>query len=241
VHQERGAQASDLFPKTKHEVMTEEAIARALEQRVELVLPARVLVVPGDELTGYYCRSNPRRLASAVAEGLADSAYFQPTLSMPLEQGRAPEDVADPLQRLRERAARYRCPDVLLTFANFEHHVSPNPLAILYVGLVTMLFVPGDSIETDAYLDAVLLDVRTGIIVYATSLRLEESDPLVRPTNNAEAERVIERTLLERGGVELAKRIDKAALHAMTFGGKSLPAAADAGRPAAPVAPAAAR
>jgi hypothetical protein len=210
THAERGVAPTSIFPKLRTDVMTEEAIAAALDARIDLHVPERVLVVAADELTGYE-RPMARRLAATLADKLGDSAFFLPTLAMPLDrQNHDANDPVLPLQRLREKAARYRTPYALITFMDVTHETSATPLSLLYAPLVTLLFVPGERVEARADVHAVLLDVRTGIILQTTWAELERSDSFVRLGHTWEARSALEGELASRGGEKLAEKLERA-------------------------------
>jgi hypothetical protein len=216
-YEERGPTPGTLFPRQKNEIMSEEAIARALDAPVALRLPARVLVVSAEEVTGSgRGRDASRTLAAALADGLADSAYFQPTLAAPLADGPGGQaDAATPIQRLREKAARYRTPYALVAFADFEGETAATPLALLYAPLVTMFFVPGERVVARGTTQAVLVDVRTGVIVASCAAEEEKSDWFVRTFHTYEARYALEHDIAEAAGPLLARKLDRAGRQAL--------------------------
>ncbi len=228
VAQDRGAALACLFPKTKADIMTDEAIDRALDAPVSIDVPARVLVVPADELTGGW-RTPSKALANALAEGLADSSYLAPALSVPLGDRVQENDPATPMQRLREKAARYRARFALIAFADAESETSETPLALLYAPLVTMLFVPGESVTTRVAGDAVLVDVKSGAIVFADHADCDGADRFVRPTCTREARGALEERVAAAAGKDLAARIERSVRHAVTLEGKGKVEAAPPG------------
>lgn len=76
------------------------------------------------------------------------------------------------LAGLRELAARYRAEYLLLYRHRFVDDAYANPWAASYVALVTIPFAPGSTLETSGVVEATLLDVKSGTLLFTVFERI---------------------------------------------------------------------
>ncbi len=205
--------------------MDEAAIAAALARPVELELPARVLVVDlGRE-----------GLGEALTDALDQSPYFIPVPAMRGIQ--APPD-GELLAHMRLLAVRYRTPYVVIAGLQTNRDKSINVLSPLYLALVTIPFLPGFSVEVEGTVEAALLDVRTGTLLFGVTRDVEARDALVVMGEEWDAKRALDREIAKREAPAIVARFEQSARRTMEIRTAMLPPAAEPkGAPAPAPAP----
>ncbi len=197
-----------VFPQaqgTGFDRLDEAAVAAALARKVELEVPARVLVFDMGDFG----------LGEALANELSSSAYFAtvPALkTLPDETGSQ-----ELLAHIRLLALRYRTPYVLLAGHRFQVEKGSNALCPLYAALVTLLFVPGGTVDVHGTIEAALVDVRTGTIVFAASRSVEDGDGFVLPGESWDATKALYREIVTREAPKLAAELDTAVKRSLTL------------------------
>lgn len=192
--------------------MDEAAIAAALARPVELELPARVLVVDlGHE-----------GLGEALTDALDKSPYFIP---IPAMRGIAPPQDGELLAHMRLLAVRYRTPYVVIAGLQTRRDKSINILSPLYLALVTIPFLPGFSIDVEGTVEAALLDVRTGTILFGVTRDVEASDALVTMDEDWDAKRALDREIAKREAPAIVARFEQSARRTLEIKTAMLPPA----------------
>jgi hypothetical protein len=162
-----GAPAVDrsLFAPDPEGRLAEADLQRLLASPIELDLPARVGVVP--IVTAHDWRgpspdwTRVPRGASAFAAALAGSQPFtMVTEVLPIPSG------ALGMEALREVAARYALRYILLYREGLERRSRANGVAAGYATLLGALFLPGQTLAVDGFVEASLFDVKTGLLLF---------------------------------------------------------------------------
>ncbi len=160
-----------VFARDPNGQLTEDGIQKILNARLELDLPARVGVLPIVDAVDWRGPGPSYEMApaavAAMLKGLRGSEPFtHVTEMMPIPSG------ALGMEGLREMAARYQLRYVLLYREKVATKERINPWAIGYATLVGALFLPGDTLYVDGYVEASLFDVKTGILVFTVRRRV---------------------------------------------------------------------
>jgi hypothetical protein len=154
-----------LFARDPGGQLSEEALQTLLAAPVELVLPARVGVLPIITAEDWRGPSPDwKRVPAGVAPFARALRGTEPfgivTEMLPIPSG------ALGMEALREAAARYALRYILLYREGVRHRERANGWAAGYATLVGMLFLPGQTLEVDGYLEASLFDVKTGLLLF---------------------------------------------------------------------------
>jgi hypothetical protein len=191
----------DYFTRDRSAQLSESELREVLRSPVFLEENARVGVlpispgfVPGTQLPR---ESIPAALATALEESGLVEFTTEIAPDWPTDHG---------LAGLRELAARYRCDYLLLYRHRFDDQRRPNGWAALYVTLLPLFFVPGNSLETHGVLEASLFDVKTGTVLFTEAERVRGEDLATLPGTERTAE-LLQRSLLEKGVPKLAERV----------------------------------
>jgi rhombotail lipoprotein len=145
--------------------LTESELQHVLEAPVDLQFPARVGVVPLAYPFDASYRSSiaTRSIASKrFAAALVGNPHFSHVSDVSTELPKTPG-----IEGLRLLAARYRLRYLLLYSERWEDGTHVNGLAALYPTLIGMFVVPGVTVESNGLLQADLLDVRTGTVLFS--------------------------------------------------------------------------
>lgn len=160
-----------VFARDPQGQLTETAIQKILGSRLELELPARLgilPVVPSEDWRGpgpSYQRA-PRAVAR-IAERIRSPQLFTLVTEMiPIPSG------ALGMEALREIAARYKLRYILLYREDIRRRERLNPWAIGYATLIGALFLPGEDLVVDGYVEASVFDVKTGLLLFTTRRRV---------------------------------------------------------------------
>lgn len=152
--------------------LTEDALQRILSAPIEIALPARVGVlpiIPARDARG----PGPSPVAAppgagALANALRGAEPFSlVTEVMPIPSG------ALGMEALREVAARYHLRYLLLYREEIERQRRPNGWAAGYPTLIGALFLPGQTLRAAGYVEASLLDCKTGILLFTVRHAVE--------------------------------------------------------------------
>jgi hypothetical protein len=154
-----------LFARDPGGQLAEEDLQRLLASPIELDLPARVGVLP--ILTAADWRG-PSPDWHTVPAGVAPFAralrgaepFTVVTEMLPIPSG------ALGMEALREAAARYALRYVFLYREGVQRHSRVNGFAAGYVTVLGALFMPGQTLEVEGYLEASLFDVKTGLLLF---------------------------------------------------------------------------
>jgi rhombotail lipoprotein len=168
-----------LFTKDGNGALGENDLQHVLSTPIDLQFPARVGVVPlaqafdprGDVSIG--TRSVAARdLATALIGGPHYSHVSDVSTELPNTGG---------IEGLRLIAARYRLRYLLLYSERFEDSTHLNGWAWLYPTIVGMFVAPGVTVESSGLVQADLLDVRTGTILFSVvePMRVHEKEWMI--------------------------------------------------------------
>lgn len=144
--------------------VSEDDLQKVLDARFDLTFPARVGVVTLD-----------KAFDPAEPAGVARQAIVARTLTKNLEGSPHFSSVTDVstelpnpsgLEGLRTIAARYRSRYLLLVSTVTEDRSHLNNWAWLYATGVGVFLAPGQTVATDGLLEASLLDVKSGTVLY---------------------------------------------------------------------------
>jgi len=154
-----------VFAKDPEGQLAEADLQRLLTSPIALDLPARVGVVPIVTAADWRGPSpdwiHVPRGAGAFAGALRGSSPFTlVTEVLPIPSG------ALGMEALREVAARYALRYILLYREGIERTSQLNGLAAAYVTLLGALFLPGQTLAVDGFVEASLFDVKTGLLLF---------------------------------------------------------------------------
>lgn len=154
-----------LFTKDANGALGEGDLQHVLSTPIDLQFPARVGVVP---LAQAFDPHGPvsigtrsvaaRDLATALIGGPHYSHVSDVSTELPNSGG---------IEGLRLIAARYRLRYLLLYSERFEDSTHLNGWAWLYPTVIGMFVAPGVTVESSGLVQADLLDVRTGTILFS--------------------------------------------------------------------------
>ena len=108
------------------------------------------------------------------------------------------------VEGLREIAARYRAPYLLVYVERFEETGGVNAFGIAYLTILGGLVLPSYTVHLDGVAEASLLDVRTGTILFTVREPVKVESlalPLAVPTRMRE--------MVDRESAEAARRLAK--------------------------------
>ncbi|MBI5544501.1 MAG: hypothetical protein HY901_11465 [Deltaproteobacteria bacterium] len=144
--------------------LSEADLARILDAPLDLKLPARVGVAA---LGQAFCPSAPTTLDAGIAatHALAESLEGSPLVTVASEMA-TEIPTGGGVEGLRELAARYRTPYLLLYSERFEDRTHANGLAALWFTVLGGLLTPSQTVQGAGLLSVSLLDVRTGTLLF---------------------------------------------------------------------------
>jgi rhombotail lipoprotein len=157
--------ARSFYSKDPSGSLSESDMQHVLETPVDLQFPARLGVVP--LAAPFDARAHATLQVRAVASrdfasALAGDRHFSHvsdiSTDLPNEGG---------IEGLRVIAARYRMRYLLLYSERFEDQTHLNGLAWLYPTFLGMFVVPGVTVESQGLVQADLLDVRSGTVLFS--------------------------------------------------------------------------
>ncbi len=112
-----------------------------------------------------------------------------------------------PLDELRSAAARFQADLLVLVTTATTSYQRPNPLAITYLAVLPLFFVPGSDVSVYASAEACGLDVRSGIFLGCVSGRDAAEDRYVPFLYAADAFPDLSRRALRGATRELPHRL----------------------------------
>ncbi len=156
---------TSLFARDPGGQLSEENLQKVLASPLELDLPARVGVLP---IAGASDWRGPSPDWHGVPAGVAPVAralrgvepFSLVTEMLPIPSG------ALGMEALREAAARYALRYVILYREEIRRRGRANGVAAGYATVVGALFLPGQTLEVDGYVEATLFDVKTGLLLF---------------------------------------------------------------------------
>lgn len=154
-----------LFARDPAGQLTEEALQRLLASPVELDLPARVGVLPIVTATDWRGPSPDWTQVPAGLPAFASALRGSEPFTMVTEMLPIPSGALG-MEALREAAARYALRYILLYREGVRERQRVNGVAAGYATVVGMLFLPGQTLEVDGFIEASLFDVKTGLLLF---------------------------------------------------------------------------
>lgn len=150
--------------------LSEEAIKQVLDAPITVDLPARAGIVALDAPFTRSAYANPEpgdEAPQLLARAFEKSSHFRlvSDISPYLVEGQHIED-------LRELAVRYRLKYLVILNTRYVDRSHVNPIGWSWIPLVTIPFVPAYTLKTDGLLEATLLDVRTGTLLFTTQVHV---------------------------------------------------------------------
>ena len=154
-----------LFTRDSSGALGENDLQRVLSTPIDLQFPARVGVVP---LAQAFDPHGPVSIGtrSVAARDLATSLSGGPHYSHVSDVSTELPNTGG-IEGLRLIAARYRLRYLLLYSERFQDSTHLNGWAWLYPTVVGMFVAPGVTVESSGLVQADLLDVRTGTILFS--------------------------------------------------------------------------
>lgn len=193
-----------LFAQRGSSGLTEEDLGRILDAPLGLRFPARVGVAalgqsfqPGAPT----CIDVGLEASRALGEVLEGSELVEIASEVATEI-----PTGGGVEGLRELAARYRAPYLLLYTERFEDRTSANGLAALWVTILGGLLTPSQTLRGEGLLAASLLDVRTGTILFTVQERVSFEQKHL-PIGAAGAYRDLQRKAADAAAKALAERV----------------------------------
>lgn len=155
------------FLRDRSSAVTPEALATILAAPTFLEDGARIGVLPVS--TGYGADADVplTTVPGVLGEALDGTGLFEGVSEVSTD---FPSD--GNLAGLRELAARYRAEYLLLYRHRFVDDAYASPWAATYVTLVTIPFAPGSTLETAGVVEATLLDVKSGTLLFTVFERV---------------------------------------------------------------------
>lgn len=153
-----------LFSKDPQGRLSEDDLQRILDSPIELDLPARVGVLPVVPARDWRGPGPSYDVPAGVAE-FVKALRSGEDFSLVTEMVAIPSGALG-MEALREIAARYRLRYIVLYRERFDRRTRWNEWAWGYATVVGALFLPGQTLRVDGYLEASLFDVKTGLFLF---------------------------------------------------------------------------
>lgn len=157
--------ARSFYAKDASGALSESDLQHVLESPIDLQFPARIGVVPLAQAFDAQSKASitTRSIASRdFALALSGNPNFSHVSDVSTELPNS-----GGIEGLRVIAARYRLRYLLLYSERFEDDTHLNGLAWLYPTLLGVFVSPGVTVESRGLLQADLLDVRTGTVLFS--------------------------------------------------------------------------
>jgi len=194
-----------VFARDPQGQLSEAAIQKILGSQLELELPARVgilPILPAEDWRGprpSYDRA-PQAVAELATHIRSPDLFTVVTEMLPIPSG------ALGMEALRETAARYKLRYIVLYREDVRRRNQNNGWALGYATGLGTLFLPGEELKIDGYVEATVFDVKTGLLLFTTRRRVSATEasnvwPRSDKLDNLQAK------LAVRVGEDLAKDI----------------------------------
>jgi hypothetical protein len=148
--------------------ITDDEIRKALESRPQITLPTSIALYNASRdkfpfQQALDSSSNINRVVEISPSLLNPHKYYSSQFTSDWRRFDAPPQAID-LHQLRLYAAQAHTDLVLFVSSSSHIETQANILSSLYVGLITIPFVPGRTFKQTTYLEAYLIDVRNGLL-----------------------------------------------------------------------------
>ncbi len=155
--------------------LSETEIQKILSNQLELELPARVGILPivaAEDWRGpgpSFARA-PEAVAILSKHVRSAELFTVVTEMLPIPSG------ALGMEALREMAARYKLRYAILYREDVRQRIQNNPWALGYVTGIGTIFLPGENLKVDGYVEASLFDVKTGLLLFTIRRRVSATE-----------------------------------------------------------------
>ncbi len=190
-----------LFAKDPRGSLTEDGIQAILDRPLEIALPARVGILPITPAADWHGPGLSPATPAATLR-FADSLRGSEPFTMVTEMMAIPSGALG-MESLREVAARYKLRYVVLYRENVRKKRVTNAWSLGYATLIGALFLPGDTLELDGFVEASMFDVKTGLLMFTVRERLRASQ-LENPWHTDDKLERLQRRLATRAAEQLA-------------------------------------
>jgi hypothetical protein len=184
--------------------LTESELARILDAPLDVKLPARVGVAA---LGQAFQPGAPQNLDSGLVatRSLAESLEGSKLVTVASEMATEIPTGAG-VEGLRELAARYRAPYLLLYSERFEDLTYANGFAALWPTILGGLLTPSQTLKGAGVLSVSLLDVRTGTVLFTVRQGVA-FEQMHLPIHARMAWRALQRKAADQAAKALAERV----------------------------------
>lgn len=184
--------------------MTEAELARILDAPLDVKLPARVGVAALGEA---FQPGAPRHLDSGLvaSRSLAESLESSKLVTVASEMA-TEIPTGGGVEGLRELAARYRAPYLLLYSERFEDLTYANGFAALWPTVIGGLLTPSQTLKGQGILSVSMLDVRTGTVLFTVRQGVA-FEQMHLPIHARMAWRALQRKAADQAAKALAERV----------------------------------
>ncbi len=192
-----------VFARDPEGQLSESAIQKILSSQLELELPARLGILPIVAAKDWrgpgpaYSRA-PAAVAELAKHVRSPDLFTVVTEMLPIPSG------ALGMEALREIAARYKLRYVVLYREDMRRRNQNNAWALGYATGLGTLFLPGESLKIDGYVEATVFDVKTGLLLFTTRRRVSATESSNVWHRSEKLER-LQTKLAVRVGEDLAK------------------------------------
>lgn len=147
--------------------INDDDIRKALESNPQITLPTTLAIYNASRdkypfQDSILTLSQIKRAIEISPSLLNPESYYRSQYNPYSSYNRAPKPID--LKQLRLYAAQAKTDLVLFVGTSSNFHQDANILSPLYLGLVTIPFVPGQFVELTTYLEAYIIDVRNGLL-----------------------------------------------------------------------------
>ncbi len=148
--------------------INDEDIRKAFEAMPQITIPATIAIYNASQdkfpfQDSIITVSEVARAVEISPSLLDPNAYYQSQID-PYWRGYNPAPKPINLKQLRLYAAQTKADLVLFVSSSTTFNQDVNILSPLYLGLVTIPFIPGQKVQLTTYLEAYVFDVRNGLL-----------------------------------------------------------------------------
>ncbi|MGC4121819.1 MAG: hypothetical protein QM765_46025 [Myxococcales bacterium] len=184
--------------------LTEQELARILDAPLEVKLPARVGVAA---LGQAFQPGAPAQLDSGLVATKSLTESLEGSKLVTVASELATEiPTGGGVEGLRELAARYRAPYLLLYSERFEDQTYANGFAALWPTVIGGLLTPSQTLKGQGILSVSMLDVRTGTVLFTVRQGVA-FEQMHLPIHARMAWRALQRKAADQAAKALAERV----------------------------------
>jgi hypothetical protein len=184
--------------------LSEAEIGRILDAPIDMRLPSRVGVAA---LGAAFTPGAPATLEEGVAAARVLSEALENTGYVTVASEVSPQlPTGGGVEGLRELAARYRSPYLLLYTERFEDRTEMNGWGALWPTVIGGLLSPNRTLEGQGVLEASLLDIRSGTLLFTVQEQVHFREKHL-PFGAETAWKELRRDTAAEGAKKLAARV----------------------------------